>query len=120
MREAIHDRVMLVQQEKTTSLTRFAEEVGVDKSTISKINTGATPVSRAVIAMIVYTYPDISGKWLETGEGSMYAVKMLHEPSVEYFNKEDELYNYPKLVKKVRELDQTVREIKKIIDLNDE
>lgn len=111
---------MLVVKEKTTSLTEFADNIGVNKSTISKIKTGATPVSKAIIAMIVYAYPDISGRWLETGEGSMYGLKLLREPSVEYFNKDDDLYNYPKLVEKVRELDRNVKEIKKIIDLKDD
>ena len=120
MDKQMNDRVIFLAKKKAKSVRQFAIQIGVDDSLMSLIKNHKHDVTEQTIGLILKRYSDVNEKWIKTGEGEMLKPPQVSEPAIEYFNSCDELYNYHKLVEKVKELDKTVQEIKKIIDLKDD
>ena len=57
------------------SATRFADEIGVQRSSISHILSGRNKPSYDFIMRIVDKYPEIDVSWLLTGKGNMIVKK---------------------------------------------
>lgn len=62
---------ILKNQKKINNVQQFADNIGVDKSYISKIINDKTPVTSKFCQKIVKFYPEISYKWLIANEGDM-------------------------------------------------
>lgn len=72
----INTRFKEVRKTEGLTLARFAERIGYEQSTISKIENARPPyderIDDKIILAVVKEY-HVSEEWLRTGEGSMYA-----------------------------------------------
>ncbi len=67
MLEQIHKLL----KEKQLSSSRFADEIGVQRSSVSHVLSGRNNPSLDFILKIINKYDDIDANWLLTGEGHM-------------------------------------------------
>lgn len=66
------DRLLLFLNKEGISATSFADEIGVQRSSISHILGGRNNPSFDFILKILTKYNYLSAEWLITGRGSMY------------------------------------------------
>lgn len=66
------DRILRIIEEKNLTPSRFADEVGLNRPAVSHILNGRNNPGLEALQRILNRFPDISGTWLITGEGSMY------------------------------------------------
>jgi len=66
------DRILRIIEEKNLTSSRFADEVGLNRPAVSHILNGRNNPGLEALQRILKRYPDISGTWLISGEGSMY------------------------------------------------
>jgi len=65
------DRILLILQIKNLSSSKFAEEIGVQRSGISHIISGRNKPSLEFVQKLLNRFPDISAEWLISGKGEM-------------------------------------------------
>jgi transcriptional regulator with XRE-family HTH domain len=65
------DRILLILKSKNLSASKFADEIGVQRSSISHIFSGRNNPSLELIQKILKSYPDINPDWLIAGNGVM-------------------------------------------------
>lgn len=68
----MNERIQLILKTKNISASKFADEIGVQRSSISHILSGRNNPSLDFIQKILKRFPDISPDWILTGKGSMY------------------------------------------------
>jgi transcriptional regulator with XRE-family HTH domain len=68
----MNERVKLILKTKNISASKFADEIGVQKSSISHIISGRNNPSLDFIQKIMKRFPDINSDWLMFGKGTMY------------------------------------------------
>ena len=68
----MENRIQKIIDEQGVSLNAFAQEIGVNRSTISHILTGRNKPSVEVLQKILKRFPSISPNWLLLGNGSMH------------------------------------------------
>lgn len=68
----MNDRIRLILKTKNISASKFADEIGVQRSGISHILSGRNNPSLDFIQKILKRFPDISSDWIIFGKGSMY------------------------------------------------
>ena len=68
----MNDRIHLILKTKNISASKFADEIGVQRSGISHILSGRNNPSLDFIQKILKRFPDISSEWIISGKGSMY------------------------------------------------
>ncbi len=66
------DRIQRLIDDKNLTPSRFADEVGLNRPAVSHILNGRNNPSMDALQKILKRFPEISGSWLLTGEGSMY------------------------------------------------
>mgnify|MGYP006285917101 CR=1 FL=1 len=66
------DRLLEFLKDKGISSTRLADQIGVQRSSISHIVSGRNKPSYDFIYKFLQHYPQVSARWLIMGEGSMY------------------------------------------------
>jgi len=66
------DRIQQIMAKEGIQPTRFAEMVGVQRSSISHILSGRNKPSFDMIQGILKSFPKISADWLLLGKGEMY------------------------------------------------
>ena len=66
------DRILAIIQEEEMTNARFAQEIGVQSSSISHITSGRNKPSIDLITKILNRFPGISAEWLLQGKGKMY------------------------------------------------
>ncbi len=67
----MNNRVLEIIENKKLTPSRFADKIGVPRSTISHIISGRNKPSLELISKIAEKYPDINLDWLIKGKGSM-------------------------------------------------
>jgi len=67
----MNDRIALILKYKNISATKFADEIEVQRSSISHILSERNKPSLEFIQKILKTYSEISPEWLISGKGSM-------------------------------------------------
>ncbi len=67
----MNKRVIEIIENKKLTPSRFADKIGVPRSTISHIISGRNKPSMELITKIADYYPDISLDWLIKGKGDM-------------------------------------------------
>lgn len=77
------DRIIQFLKEMNLTSTKFADVIGVQRSSISHILSGRNKPSFDFIEKMLVAYPDIDAQWLITGKGDMY----LNQPSL--FNQDN-------------------------------
>ncbi len=63
-------RIKHILEQKNLSPSRFADQIGVPRSTISHILSGRNKASLEVVQKIVSAFPDVPVEWLLMGKGS--------------------------------------------------
>jgi len=66
------ERILQFMQNEQLSSTQFADNIGVQRSSVSHILSGRNNPSFDFIRKILLTYPQIRAEWLILGEGGMY------------------------------------------------
>jgi len=66
------DRILAIIQEEEMTNAKFAQEIGVQSSSISHITSGRNNPSIDLISKILNRFPGISPDWLLQGKGKMY------------------------------------------------
>lgn len=69
------DRLLLFMNRENISATMLADEIGVQRSSISHIISGRNNPSYDFIHKMITRYNHISAEWLLTGRGDMYKVE---------------------------------------------
>lgn len=69
------DRIFQLLDDKQMTLAAFADEIGVERSTMSHIKAGRSNPSLDVAQKILDRYPEVSADWLILGQGTMYRQK---------------------------------------------
>jgi len=67
------DRIIQFLSENNLTSTKFADEIGVQRSSISHILSGRNKPSFDFIEKMLKAYPELDAQWLITGNGNMYA-----------------------------------------------
>lgn len=65
------DRILLVLKIKNLTPSKFADEIGIQRSSMSHIMGGRNLPSLDLITKILKKYPDINSEWLIQGVGPM-------------------------------------------------
>ncbi len=66
------DRIEKIIKDEGISSSKFADELGIQRSSISHILSGRNKPSLDVFQRILRKYPNINSDWLILGIGSMY------------------------------------------------
>ena len=82
------DRIIQFLKENSLTSTKFADVIGVQRSSISHILSGRNKPSFDFIEKMLIAYPDLDAQWLITGIGEMYT----NQPSL-FDQKESEINN---------------------------
>ena len=69
----MENRIQKIIDQKGISLNAFAQEIGVNRSTVSHILTGRNKPSVEVLQKILKRFPELSSDWLLLGNGGMHA-----------------------------------------------
>ena len=77
------DRIFQLLEEKAMTLAAFADEIGVERSTMSHIKSGRSNPSLDVALKILERFPEVSTDWLILGKGSMFGqITNPYEPTL--------------------------------------
>ena len=71
------DRILLLLKIKNLTASKFAEEIGIQRSNMSHIMSGRNLPSLDLIMKILKTYPDINSEWLIQGVGQMFKTNQI-------------------------------------------
>jgi transcriptional regulator with XRE-family HTH domain len=66
------DRITLLIKAKNLTAAQFADEIGVQKSSISHIISGRNNASLDFIQKVLVTYPEVNMDWLMFGKGPLF------------------------------------------------
>ncbi|MDL2227538.1 helix-turn-helix domain-containing protein [Odoribacter sp. OttesenSCG-928-L07] len=117
-------RIIRIMEDKNLSATQLANEIEIQRSTLSHILTGRNKPSLDIIIKILNTYPEINSEWLIKGLGNMYnnLDNVSINPKQEHRDKQDSQieYNVENSTKKktIKEKEVSYKsEIEKIIIL---
>jgi transcriptional regulator with XRE-family HTH domain len=65
------ERFQLILKAKNITASKFADEIGAQRSSVSHILTGRNNPSLDIILKVLKKYPDINVEWLISGKGPM-------------------------------------------------
>jgi len=65
------DRISLLLKTKNLSPSSFADEIQVQRSSVSHVLSGRNKPSLDFVLKILSTYPEVSSEWLMFGKGQM-------------------------------------------------
>ena len=71
------DRIIQFLSENNLTSTKFADKIGVQRSSISHILSGRNKPSFDFIEKMLLAYPELDAQWLITGKGNMYTNQSL-------------------------------------------
>ncbi|PLX01158.1 MAG: transcriptional regulator [Marinilabiliales bacterium] len=66
------DRILEILKEESLSSAKFADEIGVQRSSVYHVLSGRNKPSLDFLQKIISRYRAINTEWLLTGRGSMY------------------------------------------------
>ncbi len=69
------DRILQLVEDKNLTLGAFADEIGVERSTMSHIKAERSKPSLDVAQKILERYPEVNSDWLILGKGPIYRQK---------------------------------------------
>lgn len=67
------DRIIKFLSDNNLTSTKFADNIGVQRSSISHILSGRNKPSFDFIEKMLLAYPDLNAQWLITGKGNMFS-----------------------------------------------
>jgi transcriptional regulator with XRE-family HTH domain len=74
-------RIQLILKSKNLSSSQFADEIQVQRSSVSHILTGRNKPSLDFVSKILTSYPEINSDWLLFGKGQMIKNKEIDKIS---------------------------------------
>ena len=77
------DRIQLILKSKNLSPSQFADEIQVQRSSISHILSGRNKPSLDFIMKILSTYPEVNSDWLIFGKGQMVKLEKSDQKNTE-------------------------------------
>jgi transcriptional regulator with XRE-family HTH domain len=83
------DRILEFLKKENKSSAQFAEEIGVQASSISHIISGRNNPSLDFVMKMLNKYPAVSTDWLLFGKGEMYRESLLNDLFNNSFNETD-------------------------------
>ncbi|MFO7790810.1 MAG: helix-turn-helix transcriptional regulator [Bacteroidales bacterium] len=91
------DRILQIIEAEELTAAKFAQEIGVQPSSISHIVSGRNKASVDLITKILRRFPGISTDWLMLGKGEMYKsdVNTNHAAPGEASDSSPDLFNQP-------------------------
>jgi transcriptional regulator with XRE-family HTH domain len=75
-------RLLLFLQSEDMNPTRFADKIGVQRSSISHILSGRNKPSYDFLVRIMDGFPQLNAEWLLTGKGKMYKSDTSVQPTL--------------------------------------
>jgi len=78
------NRISKIIKEKNLSSARFADEIGVQRSSISHVLSGRNKPSLEFIQKILKAYPDIDTNWLLSGKGNIFSGSINNENKIDF------------------------------------
>ena len=66
------DRIFLLIETKELTFGKFADEIGVERSTMSHIKSDRSKPSLDMAQKVLERYPEVSAEWLILGRGPMF------------------------------------------------
>ena len=85
----MRDRIMKILEHEHLNSAKFADIIGVQRSSVSHILSGRNKPGLDFLNKILTSFPKISGDWLITGEGSMLKSHLSAKPPASLFNNQD-------------------------------
>jgi transcriptional regulator with XRE-family HTH domain len=77
------DRLLKILKQYNLTSTRFADELGVQRSGISHILSGRNQPSYDFIVKLMKQYPEINPDWLIMGKGNMFRTSVNEKTGIE-------------------------------------
>ena len=109
------DRIQLILKTLNLSPTRLADEIDVQRSSVSHILSGRNKPSLDFIMKLLSTYPEINSDWLLFGKGQMFIVGNKSNPEMKDGKQATEKGKIDKTAKDVKRKDIFSKD-EKIID----
>jgi transcriptional regulator with XRE-family HTH domain len=73
------ERIDLIIKKLGISASQFAEEINVQRSSVSHVLSGRNKPSLDFITKVITRYPEINAEWLLSGRGQMYSAMNVAE-----------------------------------------
>lgn len=83
------ERISRIIKSKKISASQFADEIGVQRSSVSHVLSGRNKPSLDFVTKIINAYRDIDPNWLLTGSGQMYVEETSNSDLVREVDKMD-------------------------------
>jgi transcriptional regulator with XRE-family HTH domain len=77
------DRIILLIKAKNLTAAQFADEIGVQKSSISHIISGRNNASLDFIQKVLLCFPDVNMEWLMFGKGPLFKASEIASNNLE-------------------------------------
>ena len=68
-------RILRFLEQKNVSATKFADTIGITRSSMSHIVSGRNKPSMDMVQKILQHYPEVNPDWLILGQGDMFRQK---------------------------------------------
>lgn len=95
----VKDRIIKFMSQEGISATKFADEIGVQRSSISHILSGRNNPSFEFIQKILSRYKSINAEWLILGTGQMYKkseqMSLFNQPLISSTPQQSNLFQQP-------------------------
>ena len=88
------ERILAILKQKNFTPSQFADEIGVQRSSISHLISGRNNPSLEFIQKILTRFPEINTEWLLSGKGPM-TENGIAEPEPDIANPEGTLFEIP-------------------------
>jgi plasmid maintenance system antidote protein VapI len=76
-------RILRFLEQKNVSATKFADTIGITRSSMSHIVSGRNKPSMDMVQKILQHYPEVNPDWLILGQGDMFRQKKVpQEPNL--------------------------------------
>ena len=95
----MNSRIQKIIEEEGLSISKFADEIGVQQSSVSHILSGRNKPSLDFINKLLNRYREINANWLITGCGEMYKTNNLQNIGTEKDN--SNIILEEKIIKKI-------------------
>lgn len=93
------DRIVTFIENKGISAAEFADQIGIQRSSLSHVLNGRNNPGFSFIQKILTTYPQINSRWLITGEGNMLNDNIQTEATI---NPQPSLFDSQQVIKTVQ------------------
>ena len=78
------NRISKILKEKNITSAKFADEIGVQRSSISHVLSGRNKPSLEFVQKIIKAYPEIDITWLLSGKGNIYIKENIQENVIDF------------------------------------